>query len=80
MNHSYPQTIVLFRDGVDHRQLSFTVDHEVSKLLLAFEAIVLPDGAKYTPNFTMVVVQKRTNSPFFVHNVSSLKSISSFVV
>jgi len=62
--------IVLFRDGVGDGQLSFTVEHEVPQFLSAFDAVVLPDGAIYAPKFTMVIVQKRINTRFFLSNVS----------
>ena len=71
---------MVFRDGVAEGQLPYTVGHEVQQLQLAFDTVALPDGAKYTPKFTIVVVQKRTNSRFFVRNVSTLKKICFWVL
>ena len=60
---------MVFRDGVGEGQLPYTVGHEVHQLLSAFDNVVLPDGAKYTPKFTMVVVQKKTNQLLLLSNV-----------
>ena len=61
--------IVLYRDGVGDGQLSFIADHEVLQMLSAFDAVVLPNNAKYEPKFTMVIVQKRINTRFFLNSV-----------
>jgi len=62
----YPKQIVLFRDGVGDGQLLYAIEHEVSQLLSAFKCI----DSTYEPQFTMVVVQKRINTRFFMQSVS----------
>jgi len=62
----YPKQIVLFRDGVGDGQLLYAIEHEVSQLLSAFKCI----DSTYEPQFTMVVVQKRINTRFFMQSLS----------
>lgn len=66
MNHDYPKQIVLYRDGVGDGQLQYALEHEASQLLSAFQSVVPP----IEPKFTMVVVQKKINTRFFMKTVS----------
>lgn len=66
-NQQYPQQIVLYRDGVGDGQLQIAIEHEVSQLASAFKCI----SPTYEPQFTMVVVQKRINTRFFLQSERS---------
>ncbi|XP_046871685.1 piwi-like protein 2 [Hypomesus transpacificus] len=59
-NHSFPEKIVVYRDGVSDGQLKMVELYEVPQLLKCFEA--LPN---YEPKLTFVVVQKRISTTLY---------------
>ena len=67
VNHDYPKQIVLFRDGIGDGQLQYALEHEAAQLLSTFQLVVPP----IEPKFTMVVVQKKINTRFFMDPVSA---------
>ncbi|CAH1795347.1 unnamed protein product [Owenia fusiformis] len=61
VNHSLPERIVLFRDGVGDGQLDIVGGYEVSQLAECFPVF----GEEYQPKLTVVIVQKRINTRMF---------------
>ncbi len=66
MNGSYPERIVVFRDGVGDGDLNVVRDSEVDQLSSCFESC----GADYRPYFAVIVVQKRINTKLFSYRVN----------
>lgn len=68
INHTLPERIVVYRDGVGDGQLNTVADHEVEQLrgsLGMFDAMA---GGKYDPKLTIVVVSKRINTRFVMQS------------
>jgi len=61
-NHSWPDTVIIFRDGVGDGQLDVTSKHEVLQLKDCFKHI----SDDYSPGLGFVVVQKRINTRIFL--------------
>lgn len=61
LNHSYPDRIVVFRDGVGDGQMATVRDYEVKQLVDCFKHF----GDNYKPRMAMVVVQKRISTRVF---------------
>jgi len=66
VNHALPERIFLFRDGVGDGQMDVVEKYEVPQLTECFHHF----GLDYTPNFAVVVVQKRINTRIFKRSVS----------
>lgn len=60
-NNTYPDSIILFRDGVSDGQLENTLNFEIGQFRSAFTRI----DPEYKPKLTFIVVQKRVNSKFY---------------
>lgn len=65
-NHSLPEKIIVFRDGVGDGQLQIVSSYEVKQLQECFALL----GASYEPKLCVVVVQKRISQRLFSVNVS----------
>ena len=59
---SWPDTVIIFRDGVGDGQLDVTSTHEVLQLKDCFKHI----SDDYSPGLGFVVVQKRINTRIFL--------------
>ena len=73
INHSLPDRIVVFRDGVGDGQLPTVAGYEVQQLSECFALF----GAGYQPRMAVVVVQKRINTRIFSIQVGWLPSSKS---
>nr|ALI93846.1 Piwi [Holothuria glaberrima] len=62
INKSYPQKIVVYRDGVGDGQLPAVVQHEVPQLEDCFSRVI----PNYKPKLSVVIVKKRINNRFFL--------------
>lgn len=62
VNHSLPDKILVFRDGVGDGQLNTVADYEVSQLRTCFTSF-----GEYSPKLSFVVVQKRINTRIFLN-------------
>uniref|UniRef100_A0A4W4H4H5 Piwi domain-containing protein n=1 Tax=Electrophorus electricus TaxID=8005 RepID=A0A4W4H4H5_ELEEL len=60
VNHSFPEKIVIYRDGVSDGQLKTVELYEIPQILKCFETF--PD---YEPKLTFIVVQKRINTTLY---------------
>lgn len=60
-NAFYPESIIVYRDGVGDGQLATVKSYEIPQLKEAFKQI----GNDYSPKLTFVVVQKRINHKLF---------------
>ena len=60
MNHSLPEKIVVFRDGVGDGQLNAVEHYEIPQLLKCFETF-----PNYEPKLTFLVVQKRISTTLY---------------
>ncbi|XP_077999596.1 piwi-like protein 2 [Glandiceps talaboti] len=61
VNHTLPDRIIVFRDGVGEGQLTFVSNYEVTQLKECFGHF----GETYDPKLAVVVVQKRINTRIF---------------
>ncbi|XP_065176641.1 piwi-like protein 1 [Sycon ciliatum] len=61
INHTLPDRIVVFRDGVGDGQMSTVRDYEVRQLVECFKHF----GDNYKPRMAMVIVQKRISTRVF---------------
>ena len=66
MNHTLPDRIVVFRDGVGDGQLRTVAGYEVQQLSECFALF----GEKYEPKLGVVIVSKRINARIFAAQVS----------
>jgi hypothetical protein len=66
-NHqSFPENILVYRDGVSEGQYSKVVDEELPQLRQACKDLYPPaDQKKGIPNFTIIVVGKRHHTRFY---------------
>jgi len=62
VNHSLPDKILVFRDGVGDGQLNMVADYEVDQLRTCFSRF-----GEYSPKLSFVVVQKRINTRIFLN-------------
>ena len=69
LNHSLPQKIIVYRDGVGDGQLKVVQEHEVEQIASSFAHF----GEAYQPKMAYIVVQKRINTRVFSLNVSRLE-------
>ncbi|XP_068460934.1 piwi-like protein 2 [Clinocottus analis] len=60
VNHSLPEKIVVYRDGVSDSQLKMVEQYEIPQLLKCFETF-----PSYEPKLVFIVVQKRINTTFY---------------
>ncbi|KAK2142285.1 hypothetical protein LSH36_977g02059 [Paralvinella palmiformis] len=60
-NHTLPERIIIFRDGVGEGDLAVVGGYEVEQLRTCFPAV----GESYQPKLGVVVVQKRINTRLF---------------
>ena len=61
-NHSWPDTVIVFRDGVGDGQLSVSAKYEAEQFKDCFKHI----SDDYSPGLGFVVVQKRINTRIFL--------------
>ncbi|XP_064425222.1 piwi-like protein 4 [Latimeria chalumnae] len=61
LNHSLPDRIIVYRDGVGDGQLKMVVNYEVPQLLESFKGT----SDDYSPRVTVVVVRKKCLPRFF---------------
>uniref|UniRef100_A0A3B3QX94 Piwi-like protein 2 n=1 Tax=Paramormyrops kingsleyae TaxID=1676925 RepID=A0A3B3QX94_9TELE len=61
MNHSFPEKIVVYRDGVSDGQLKMVELYEIPQLLQCFKTF-----PNYEPKLTFIVVQKRVNTTLYL--------------
>ncbi|XP_063984569.1 piwi-like protein 1 [Diachasmimorpha longicaudata] len=55
---TYPDRIIVYRDGVGDGQLNFIAEYEIGQLKDAFKLI----DPSYSPKLTVIIVQKRINT------------------
>lgn len=67
-NGSYPNRIIVYRDGVGDGQIDTVRNYEVKQLLSTI-AHIDPD---YKPHFSVIVVQKRINTRLFLRRQTDL--------
>ena len=60
MNHSFPEKIVIYRDGVSDGQLRTVEHYEIPQILKCFETF-----PNYEPKLAFIVVQKRINTTLY---------------
>lgn len=60
VNHSLPEKIVVYRDGVSEGQLRVVEQYEIPQLIKCFETF-----PNYEPKLVFIVVQKRINTTFY---------------
>ncbi|KAL7840040.1 hypothetical protein SRHO_G00266980 [Serrasalmus rhombeus] len=60
VNHSFPEKIVIYRDGVSDGQLKTVELYEIPQILKCFETF-----PNYEPKMTFIVVQKRINTTLY---------------
>lgn len=60
VNHSLPEKIVVYRDGVSEGQLRAVEQYEIPQLIKCFETF-----PNYEPKLVFIVVQKRINTTFY---------------
>jgi aubergine-like protein len=60
-NGSYPEKIIVYRDGVGDGQLMAVKENEIAQFEAAFEKI----DPNYTPRLCFIIVKKRGNARFF---------------
>ena len=65
VNHTLPEKIIVFRDGVGDGQLNTVGNYEVPQLSECFALF----GESYQPQMIMIVVQKRINTRIFSFEV-----------
>lgn len=65
INHTLPEKIIVFRDGVGDGQLNTVGSYEVPQLSECFALF----GESYQPQMAMIVVQKRINTRIFSYEV-----------
>jgi len=61
VNHTWPERVIVFRDGVGDSQLSVTAKYEADQFKDSFRHI----SETYKPGFGYVIVQKRINTRIF---------------
>ncbi len=66
MNGSFPDRIVMFRDGVGDGQLKHASEWEIPQIMSCFSIV----NDAYCPKLTVVIVQKRINCRIFQELVS----------
>ncbi|KAJ8319428.1 hypothetical protein KUTeg_004519 [Tegillarca granosa] len=62
VNHSLPEKIVVFRDGVGDGQLNTVAGYEAQQLQQCFDHF----GENYKPKLAITIVQKRINTRIFL--------------
>lgn len=60
VNHTLPEKIVVYRDGVSEGQLRVVEQYEIPQLIKCFETF-----PNYEPKLVFIVVQKRINTTFY---------------
>ncbi|XP_030647575.1 piwi-like protein 2 [Chanos chanos] len=60
VNHSFPEKIVIYRDGVSDGQLKTVEQYEIPQVLKCFETF-----PNYEPKLTFIVVQKRISTTLY---------------
>uniref|UniRef100_A0A672IAA6 Piwi-like RNA-mediated gene silencing 2 n=1 Tax=Salarias fasciatus TaxID=181472 RepID=A0A672IAA6_SALFA len=60
VNHSLPDKIVVYRDGVSETQLKVVEQHEIPQLITCFKSFT-----NYEPKLTFVVVQKHCSTVMY---------------
>jgi len=68
VNHTLPDRIVVYRDGVGDGQLRTVAGYEVQQLSECFSFF----GDHYEPKMAVVIVSKRINARIFAAQVSSV--------
>lgn len=60
VNHSFPEKIVVYRDGVSEGQVAMVEQYEIPQLIKSFENI-----GNYEPKMIFILVQKRINTTLY---------------
>ncbi|MEQ2171440.1 Piwi-like protein 2, partial [Goodea atripinnis] len=60
INHSLPEKIVVYRDGVSDSQLMMVEQYEIPQLIKCFETF-----PSYEPKLVFIVVQKRISTTLY---------------
>ncbi|KAK6617689.1 hypothetical protein RUM44_005277 [Polyplax serrata] len=71
LNHTLPDRIVIFRDGVGDGMLSYVQNHEIQQFLDACRLV----GKDYKPKLSFVVVSKRINTKFYKLLVGNINCV-----
>lgn len=61
-NATFPERIIIYRDGVGDGQLKLVQEYEIPQLKISLSTI----NAQYKPSLTYIVVQKRINTRIFM--------------
>lgn len=64
VNQTFPQRIIIFRDGVGDGQIQALKQYEITQLRTAWQA----ESPDYDPLFTFIIVQKRINTRIMTFN------------
>lgn len=62
VNHSFPEKVVIYRDGVSDGQLKTVELYEIPQILKCFETF-----PNYEPKLAFIVVQKRLNTTLYTY-------------
>lgn len=65
INNTFPETIIVFRDGVGDSQIG-VLSHEIKQLKAAMRSIDM----NYNPKFAFLVIQKRINTRILMIKVT----------
>lgn len=63
VNHTFPEKIVIYRDGVSDGQLKTVEHYEIPQILKCFETI-----PNYEPKLAFIVVQKRISTTLYSYS------------
>lgn len=63
VNHSFPEKIVIYRDGVSEGQLAMVEQYEIPQLIKSFENV-----RNYQPKMVFFSVQKRINTTLYARS------------
>ncbi|VDO39888.1 unnamed protein product [Haemonchus placei] len=64
-NHSLPEKVFLYRDGVGDGQIHYVKDQEVTLVQKACEEVVLKENAKQPIKLAFIIVTKKVNMRIF---------------
>ncbi|XP_073961880.1 piwi-like protein Ago3 isoform X1 [Choristoneura fumiferana] len=70
VNGTFPDKIIMFRDGVGDGQLKVVQDYEIPQMKICFSIV----NETYKPTLTYVVVQKRINTRIFMRASSGFEN------
>jgi len=70
MNNTYPEKIIIYRDGISDGQLAMVKEHEIPQIEKAFSMI----DANYKPLLSVVIVKKRGSTRLFASTNNQLQN------